>query len=104
MADVTCLRLHDRDEDTGLPEQTLTLDSIPYWSHHDFDFYASDPEFLSSDHSPRVHIASHDGHFAEQFESNICLRGEDDFSKHGSILSTDLLDRENQVNFVMDLF
>lgn len=105
MADVTYLRLHEPDDDPRLPEQTLTLDSIPYWSHNDFDFYASDPEFQPADQSLRApHTASHEGGLSQQFESTVSIRGDDDFSDRGSIPSTDLLDRENQVNFVMDLF
>ncbi|KAI4344012.1 hypothetical protein L6164_011289 [Bauhinia variegata] len=105
MADVTYLRLHEPDDDPHLPEQTLTLDSIPYWSHHDFDLYASDPDFPLSDASLLPHMASWDAALSEQFESTICVRGEDDFSDAGSISNAaDLLDPENQVNFVMDLF
>ncbi|XP_028763614.1 uncharacterized protein LOC114721889 [Neltuma alba] len=106
MADVTCLRRREADDDPQLPEQTLTLDSIPYWSHadFDFDFYPSDPEFPPANSPLRPHNTPRGGGLSHQFESTISLRGDDNFSDPGSIPSTDLLDRENQVNFVMDLF
>lgn len=107
MADVTYLRHREPDDDPHLPEQTLTLDSIPYWSHSDFDFdfdfYPSDPEFTPADPPPRPHNASRDRGLSHRFESAISVRGDDNFSDPGSIPITDLLDRENQVNFVMDL-
>ncbi|KAI4346269.1 hypothetical protein L6164_013335 [Bauhinia variegata] len=104
MAEVTYLHLHEPDDDPHLPEQTLTLDSIPYWSHNYFDFYAYDPDFPLSDASLHPHMAYWDAALSGQFESTICIRSEDDFSDPGSISNADLLDRENQVSFVMDLF
>lgn len=106
MADVTYLRLHDLDDDSHLPRRNLTLDSITYWSRNDFDFdfdfdfYASDPESPPAVHSRHANV---EDDLSEQFESTICIRGEDDFSDPGSVPNTDLMDRENQVNFVIDL-
>ncbi|KAI9088372.1 hypothetical protein K1719_029821 [Acacia pycnantha] len=106
MADVTYLRHREPDDDPHLPDQTLTLDPLPYWSQadFDFDFYPSDPEFPPPDSPFRALNASRDAGLSHQFESAISVRGDDNFSDPGSIPSTDLLDRENQVNFVMDLF
>ncbi|KAI4335859.1 hypothetical protein L6164_014464 [Bauhinia variegata] len=104
MADVAYLRLQEPDDDPHLTEQTLIRDSIPYWSHQDIDFYSSDTDFPPSDASLHPHLSSCDAPLSEQFESTICIQGEDDLSDPGSISNADLLDRENQVNFVMDLF
>ncbi|GKU95087.1 hypothetical protein SLEP1_g8490 [Rubroshorea leprosula] len=71
------LHLHDPDDDVVVhhhsrPDQTLTLDPIPYWSH-EFHFFSSDPDEFS-------------------FPDALVADG------------LDLLDdRENQVNFVIDL-
>ncbi|KAJ7978794.1 E3 ubiquitin-protein ligase RING1, partial [Quillaja saponaria] len=103
-ADVTYLQLHEADDDLHLSEQAILLDSIPYWSHHDFDLYSSDNEFSPCDHSVHLHIAGHEDDLPEQIESSIYMRGLDEFSDHDSVANADLLDRENQVNFVMNLF
>ncbi|KAL1373145.1 hypothetical protein HN51_003156 [Arachis hypogaea] len=85
MADVTYLLHHHHPEHDDDPHQTLTLP--PYWSPHDFDFYASDPEFPQQPHNNHHHHHHHHRHHH--------------FPQSGS---SSILDRENQVNFVMDLF
>ncbi|XWS51276.1 hypothetical protein CRYUN_Cryun12cG0162800 [Craigia yunnanensis] len=81
---VSLLPLHDPEDDV-VPHhyhhhgQTLTLDYLPYWSN-DFHFSSSDPDLPHQ---------------------------EDDVSLPDSLIitGTDLFDRrENQVNFVIDLF
>ncbi|PON36160.1 43kDa postsynaptic protein [Parasponia andersonii] len=106
MAEVTYLRPHELEDDPTHPDQTLVLDSLPYWSHHDFDLYASDPEFLPSEHSIHAQIAVHEDDVFSQHESAINVRCLDDgdVSEPGSIAHDNIMDRENQVNFVMDLF
>ncbi|KAH7528912.1 hypothetical protein FEM48_Zijuj05G0128100 [Ziziphus jujuba var. spinosa] len=102
MAEVTYLHLHEVDDDTHHPDPALSLDSIPYY---DFDLYSSDPEFPPSDPSLHAHSTFHEDDLLSQHESTIHIRSlEDDVSEAGSIANADLLDRENQVNFVMDLF
>ncbi|EXB28904.1 E3 ubiquitin-protein ligase RING1 [Morus notabilis] len=106
MAEVTFLCLHDLEDD---PHQTLALDhSVPYWSHSDFDLYASDLEFPPSDLNLHSQISAvHgdaddddvDGLFSHHESSDAHARS------LGSPAATDIVeDRENQVNFVMDLF
>ena len=70
MAEVTYLRLHELEDDPTHPDQTLVLDSIPYWSHHDFDLYASDPEFPPSDHSVHAQITVHEDELFSQHEQS----------------------------------
>ncbi|PPD98133.1 hypothetical protein GOBAR_DD04834 [Gossypium barbadense] len=87
MASVTFLHLHDPEDDLVRDnhhhhhhEQTLTLDSLPYWSR-DFHFFSS----------PDADLPHPD----------------DDVSLPDSLIvnGPDLFDRrENQVNFVIDLF
>lgn len=102
MAEVTYLHLHEPDDDPLHPDQSLTLDSIPYY---DFDLYSSDPEFPPSEPSVHARISFQEDDFFSQHESTIRIRSlDDDVSEPGSIANADLLDRENQVNFVMDLF
>ncbi|KAF3437993.1 hypothetical protein FNV43_RR20749 [Rhamnella rubrinervis] len=102
MAEATYLHIHEPDDDPLHPDQSLTLDSIPYY---DFDLYSSDPEFPPSDPSVQAHISFHEDDFFSQHESTIHVRSLDDgVSEPCSIANADLLDRENQVNFVMDLF
>ncbi|XVF11720.1 hypothetical protein REPUB_Repub08aG0052200 [Reevesia pubescens] len=88
MASVSLIQPHDPEDDVVLnhhhhhPDQTLTLDSLHYWSH-DFHFFSSsssDPDLPHTD---------------------------DDVSLPDSLIinDPDLFDRlENQVNFVIDLF
>lgn len=105
MAEVSSSYLNLLDPDSGLepvddPHQTLSQGSISYWSHHHFDhIYSSDPQFPppSDNYSPR--------------ESTIRIRDlveeeDEDVLDIDSIRNTaDLFGhRENQVNFVMDLF
>ncbi|KAI9173705.1 hypothetical protein LWI28_009302 [Acer negundo] len=75
-----------------------TIESLPYWSHHDFDPYCEEPEFepLSDPHH-RLRRGLHQSsvHIHFDVSDTESLTGND----------PDLLDhRENQVNFVMDLF
>ncbi|XVF08875.1 hypothetical protein REPUB_Repub07fG0041900 [Reevesia pubescens] len=83
MASISFLQLHDPEDDVVYHQhhhdQTLTLESLPYWSH-DFQFFSSDPDLPHQDN---------------------------DVSLPDSLIvnSLDLFDRrENQVNFVIDLF
>ncbi|XP_022729026.1 uncharacterized protein LOC111284576 [Durio zibethinus] len=82
MASVSFLHLRDPEDDVvhhHHEDQTITLDSLPYWSH-EFHFFSSDPDLPLQD---------------------------DDVSHPDSFIinSPDLFDRrENQVNFVIDLF
>lgn len=70
------------------------LDSLPYSSHHDFDFdfdfSPSDPEFPPSPHPA----------FSQPFDIDFPIRIRDNNINNNDNFS----DRENQVNFVMDLF
>lgn len=117
MAEVTFHSLHDLEDD---PRQTLSLDhSLSFWSHNDFDLYASDPEFPSSD--PEFPPSDLSIHASITALHDVDVDGDDDdnmFSLHespaipadavlelGSAANADILeDRENQVHFVMDLF
>ncbi|OMO69978.1 Zinc finger, RING-type [Corchorus olitorius] len=87
MASVSFLQLHDAEDDVvhhnHHHDSTLTIDSLPYWSQdfHLFSSSSSDPDL------PHHH--------------------DDDVSLHDSLIinGPDLFDRrENQVNFVIDLF
>ncbi|XP_062159378.1 uncharacterized protein LOC133866764 [Alnus glutinosa] len=78
------------------PHQTLTtLDSLPYWSNLSDHLFSSDPQFPRNDLYPTR-------------RSTVLIRSleEDDaVSDIDSIANAaDLYGRENQVNFVMDLF
>ncbi|XP_016651100.1 PREDICTED: uncharacterized protein LOC103338621 [Prunus mume] len=108
MAEVTFLHLHDPDDE---PRQSLTLDPLPNWAHHDFDVYSSDLEFPPSDRSLRAHILTvHEDEDEDedcddlfsQYQSTIHVIRNNEVSEPSSI--SNLEDRENQVNFVMDLF
>ncbi|OMO67967.1 Zinc finger, RING-type [Corchorus capsularis] len=86
MASVSFLQLHDAEDDVvhhnHHHDSTLTIDSLPYWSQdfHLFSSSSSDPDLPHQD---------------------------DDVSLHDSLIinGPDLFDRrENQVNFVIDLF
>ncbi|PRQ16408.1 putative aminoacyltransferase, E1 ubiquitin-activating enzyme [Rosa chinensis] len=106
MAEVTYLQIHDLEENPA-------FESLPYWSSNDFDLYiSSDPDF-----PPAQFVTVHeeddedfDGEddIFSQYHSTIhAERSRDDVvSEPNSISNTDDLssDRENQVNFVMDLF
>uniref|UniRef100_A0A5B7AVM2 RING-type E3 ubiquitin transferase n=1 Tax=Davidia involucrata TaxID=16924 RepID=A0A5B7AVM2_DAVIN len=102
MAEVSYLHLHE-DEDNDRDDVVVTLDSVPYWSHDfdSFDVYASDPdalaEFPLSDLTIRPQITT-----VRQQDPDI--EGLDNISEYDSISNVDLFDRENQVNFVMELF
>ncbi|KAJ0105946.1 hypothetical protein Patl1_18974 [Pistacia atlantica] len=88
MAQVSSSYLHPQHE---LDDETLTLDSLPYWSHPDFDIYTSDTELSAPSYSRR----------------QSAVRFHDDVSDSDSLIAntSDLFDhRENQVHFVMDLF
>ncbi|KAI5660091.1 hypothetical protein M9H77_28884 [Catharanthus roseus] len=103
MAQVTLLHLLNlRDNDDDDVEEDLLIDRSdadshnyhldPYWST-DFDVFTSDltSDFLPSDLRPRNRIPLVDS-------------SRDEVSDEGLTITTDLLDRGNQVNFVMDLF
>ncbi|XVF49877.1 hypothetical protein PTKIN_Ptkin04bG0051400 [Pterospermum kingtungense] len=86
MASVSFLHLHDPEDDV-VPhhhhhDQTVNMDSLPYWSH-DFHFFSSP----SSD--PDLHPQD-DG---VSLPDSLIINGPDLFDR-----------RENQVNFVIDLF
>ncbi|XP_044466210.1 uncharacterized protein LOC123196303 [Mangifera indica] len=88
MAQVSSSYLHLQHE---LADETLTLDSIPHWSHSEFDIYTSDTELSAPSYS----------------HGQSAVRFHDDVSDSDSLIvnASDLFDhRENQVNFVMDLF
>uniref|UniRef100_A0A5B7AV51 RING-type E3 ubiquitin transferase n=2 Tax=Davidia involucrata TaxID=16924 RepID=A0A5B7AV51_DAVIN len=99
MAEVSYLHLHE-DEDNDRDDVVVTLDSVPYWSHDfdSFDVYASDPDALA-DFPP----SASDPTLRPQI-STVRIQGLDDISESVSITNVDFFDRENQVNFVMDLF
>ncbi|XVE56744.1 hypothetical protein DITRI_Ditri04bG0035500 [Diplodiscus trichospermus] len=84
MASVSFLQLHDPEDDVvhhHQHDQLLTLDSIPYWSH---DFH-----FSSASSDPDLPLHDDDVSFPDSLVIN----------------GPDLIDRrENQVNFVIDLF
>ncbi|XWS60389.1 hypothetical protein CRYUN_Cryun07bG0032300 [Craigia yunnanensis] len=85
MASVSFLHLHDPEDDVvhhHHHDQTLTLDSLPYLSH---DFYS----FSSSSSYPDLPIQEDD----VSLPDSLILNGPDLFDR-----------RENQVNFVIDLF
>ncbi|KAK9278037.1 hypothetical protein L1049_027594 [Liquidambar formosana] len=88
------------EEEDHHPQHILTLDSLPYWSH-DFDIYASDPDPPLPDRQ-QPHISTVRGEVTFEDDTSIPIRGLDDISEPDS--TVDLFDRENQVNFVMDLF
>ncbi|KAM7483090.1 hypothetical protein LguiB_007673 [Lonicera macranthoides] len=87
MAEVSYLHLHDKDEgddDVIIP----ALDSAPYWSH-DFDIYASDVDFPTSDALTVHHQAPTDR-----------SRNQISDSDTSDLDSTSSIDREIQLNFV----
>ncbi|XP_057464750.1 uncharacterized protein LOC130754541 [Actinidia eriantha] len=90
MAEVSyLLHPHDNDDDD-------VFVTLPYWSH-DFDAFASDPDFTPSDLS--LSLAPQISTVLRRDPDRI-----DDVSVPDSIATVELFDRENQVNFVMDLF
>ncbi|KAM1081202.1 hypothetical protein EV1_015587 [Malus domestica] len=105
MAEVTFFQLHDVDDDPP---------HLPYWAHQDLDLYFSDPDFLQSDRALRpsriVTVDDDDGDLCSQYQSPVHVIRNDAVSLEPDSASnrtnrSDLLDRrENQVNFVMDLF
>ncbi|KAL6973523.1 hypothetical protein U1Q18_027710 [Sarracenia purpurea var. burkii] len=98
MAEVSYLHLQD-DRDDDQDDVVVTLDSVPYWSH-DFDVFNSDPEFPPSDLSlpPDSRITT----VLQRDPDRI--RGSNEVSGPDPITTVDFFDRENQVNFVIDLF
>ncbi|XAR63850.1 Ubiquitin--protein ligase [Bertholletia excelsa] len=102
MAEVSYLHLHEDDEEDHGDDVVVTLDSVPYWAHDmdSFDAFASDvefsPSFLSLSIGPQITSLPRRGPDRR--------RGRDELSEGDSIASIDPFDRENQVNFVMDLF
>ncbi|KAJ4713268.1 E3 ubiquitin-protein ligase RING1 [Melia azedarach] len=79
--------LHLRHE---IEDEILTVDSLPCWSHPDFDLYSEDPELSVPSDSHRQSAV----HFPDDVSDS------DSLIAHGP----DLFDhRESQVNFVMDL-
>ncbi|KAK9926186.1 hypothetical protein M0R45_023428 [Rubus argutus] len=110
MAEVTYLQIHDLE----LEDDPRQNPAFEYWSSNDFDLYiSSDPDF------PPAHIVTvhqdededfddddDDDDVFSQYQSTIHAAQNDDVvSEPNSISNTDLSsDRENQVNFVMDLF
>ncbi|GAB4860927.1 hypothetical protein Ancab_036088 [Ancistrocladus abbreviatus] len=95
MAGVSYLTLPVIEEQE--PEEILSLASIPYWSH----IYASDSDsFSSTDHRPLLPNVQ----AGDIFGLDILDRTQGPAADISRSDSTDLFDRENQVNFVMDLF
>ncbi|PSR96583.1 E3 ubiquitin-protein like [Actinidia chinensis var. chinensis] len=94
MAEVSyLLRPHDDDDDDD--ERDDVVVTLPYWSH-DFDafeVFAFDPDFPPSDLSLSL------GPARRRDPDRI-----DEVSEPDSIATIKLFNRENQVNFVMDLF
>ncbi|WRX17247.1 zinc finger protein [Theobroma cacao] len=90
MASVSFLQLHEPEDDVVNQqqqqqqhhEQTLNLDSLPYWSHdiHFFSSSSSDPDLPHQDDDVSL-------------PDSLIINGPDLFDR-----------RENQVNFVIDLF
>ncbi|XP_009346389.2 uncharacterized protein LOC103938109 [Pyrus x bretschneideri] len=114
MAEVTFCHLHDPDDEPP---------HLTYRAHRDFDLdldlYFSDPDFPSSDRSlraPRIVTVREDesddpdGDIFSQYQSTVHVIRNDTVSGEPNSASnridtSGLLDRrENQVNFVMDLF
>lgn len=90
MAEVSCLHLHEEEPDDDV---VVTFDSAPYWSQ-DFDSYPSDLDFPPSSDFPYPH---------RPFTDRSPL--DDDLTTDPfSIPNVNLFDRQNQVNFVIDLF
>ncbi|XP_044477638.1 E3 ubiquitin-protein ligase CIP8 [Mangifera indica] len=87
MAQVSSSYLHLQHD---LDDETPTLDSLPYRSHPDFDIYTSDSESLPSYSRSQSDVRFHD----DASESDSLIANTSDLFDH----------RENQVNFVMDLF
>ncbi|GAB4845345.1 hypothetical protein Ancab_038753 [Ancistrocladus abbreviatus] len=100
MAGVSYLPLpeiEEEEEEDEEPGEILTLGSIQYWSH----IYASDSDPLSSfDHRPQIPIVQD----TDIFDSDLMDRSQGPATDTSESDSIDLFDRENQVNFVLDLF
>ncbi|GFZ07667.1 RING/U-box superfamily protein [Actinidia rufa] len=93
MAEVSyLLHPHDNDDD----DRDDVVVTLPYWSH-DFEAFASDPDFPPSDLS--LSLAPQISTVRRRDPDRI-----DDVSVPDSISTVELFDRENQVNFVIDLF
>ena len=100
MAEIPCLfHLHEDEEDHGhAPEHIDTLHSLPYWGLYDFDSF----NVFVFGHHP---IAAHTRElFQTRLECSLHVQAVDDVSKLDSITTLDLLDRKNQVRFVLNLF
>ncbi|XP_016495738.2 uncharacterized protein LOC107814792 [Nicotiana tabacum] len=87
------------DDVNGHPNAFIEdLDSSPYWAHdfgENFDVFTA-PDLSDFPTRPQISLT-------RQRRTNFPLS--DDVSEPDSVITTmDLLDRENQVNFVMDLF
>ncbi|KAF5933906.1 hypothetical protein HYC85_030077 [Camellia sinensis] len=103
MAEVSYLHLReddDEDEDDR-DDVVVSFDSVPYWSHDfdSFDVFSSDPDFPPSDLSLSLSPQISSVRLRRRHRDRI-----DNLSEPDSITDVDLFDRENQVNFVMDLF
>ena len=80
------------------PENINTLNSLTYGDLHDFDKV----NVFVSDHPP-VAVHTRDL-FQTQPDRSLHVRAVDDMSDSDSITNEELLDRENQVNFVLNMF
>ncbi|XP_059641875.1 uncharacterized protein LOC132283859 [Cornus florida] len=102
MAEMVYLNVHE-DEEDDRDDGILTLDSVPYWSldFDSFDVCTLDPDSLSE--SPSANLNHQTTTVRHQQVSNR-LRVLNGFTETDSITNVDFFDRENQVNFVMDLF
>ncbi|XP_047338633.1 E3 ubiquitin ligase BIG BROTHER-related-like [Impatiens glandulifera] len=101
MPEVSYLHLHDEDDnEDDTPENIANLHSTPLWSswNEDLDLYSTDPEFTTIDFSVSSHLQSVRG------QSSGFIQFLDEYPDTSPNINNDLFDRENQVNFVMDLF
>lgn len=97
MAEVSfLLHLHEDEEDHDhTPENIDILDTLPYWGLPDFDNF----NVFVSDQPPIV-TNTRDLFLAQPERS---LHIFDDMSEPDPVTTVDLLDRENQVNFVLNM-
>ncbi|XAR51254.1 Ubiquitin--protein ligase [Bertholletia excelsa] len=97
MAEVSCLRLREADEDDDRTDDVVAIDSVPYWSSDvdNFDALASDSEPPPSDLSASITAV----HGKERDRTPDI----DDVMELDSIMTVDPFDRENQASFIMDL-
>lgn len=107
MAAVTFLRLHGEDADLDQTDDVVTIDSFSGWPHdlNSFDIPDLSPPDRTQIPAAATAVAAEDASDTYDSEYSVRFRGVDDVSSEpDSMTPSEFFDRENQVNFVLDLF